>query len=714
MRERGLTGIIAWLALLALPVAATAAGAPHYLAEVMNPDLTGGREVPAGDGSTLLLWGTDATILRSDDGQDWQHARTPGSADLAQLDSNESGSVLIAVGAKTTILRSTDAGRTWSTVKLPAVVTDFTTVAYAGEQAWVAAGTGGRILRSIDDGRSWTLIESSLSATLRTLKPDAESGLLFIGGDDGLIGFSEDRGESWSVTAINMPEPITPVTAFHRFGALMLATSARGRFLMSNDGGESWDLLQSTSTAYFMGAAHDAKSGLIVMTGHDGDVLRSSDDGQNWETAEVLVDGSKSFLGAVVYDERAQAFFAIGQAGVILRSLDGANWEPATRALRTESRGLLRDSRGTLITFGVGGLVAQSTNAGGSWTIAREPFDYPIRELLKTPRGDALIATSRLGDVLRSTDGGRRWQVVTPVYPNVNTPPDLRGLVVTPSREALVAAGPPGAILRGNADGTAWHVVVWHEIEAERAYPWVLVDHERKRLLAIEARGALRVSGDDGENWTLHDLPVDLRPGQMPFWYGAVLESKGVMLVTGEGGRAARSDDGGSTWRLVETGTRENLYGSFAVEATGRLFLAGARGTLLSSDDGGATWTATKSVTDQELRRFHRDPHSNTLLCFGAHGTLLLSRDDGKSWRVIPSGTEGVLREAMTEPGTRNLLIVGGQGTLLRSTDAGRRWQKLDTHSQRHFTSIAADDAGNLVLAGERIVRLVKQSPRGR
>src|SRR5688572_31018927 len=48
----------------------------------------------------------------------------------------------------------------------------------------------------------------------------------------------------------------------------------------------------------------------------------------------------------------------------------------------------------------------------------------------------------------------RSWRVVTPAYPNPNTPPDLRGLIVAPAQDAVIALGPPGAILRAGADGT--------------------------------------------------------------------------------------------------------------------------------------------------------------------------------------------------------------------------------------------------------------------
>ena len=123
--------------------------------------------------------------------------------------------------------------------------------------------------------------------------------------------------------------------------------------------------------------------------------------------------------------------------------------------------------------------------------------------------------------------------------------------------------GPPAAILRSNPDGSAWDVRHSTPIEAERAFPWVLVDHRRKIVVAVEARGEMRVSHDDGINW--QSSVIDTAPGTWPFWQGVVLEREGVFLVAGEAGKAVRSLDAHS-WQTVTTGTDKDLFGSFADE----------------------------------------------------------------------------------------------------------------------------------------------------
>jgi len=689
--------------LAGLAVWPAAAAAPTYDAQVINADIGGGLAVPGGN--TLLLWGSDATILRSTDGEHWSHADTRGEADLARIASNLDGSVLIAVGARGVVMRSTDGGRAWQATRNTDDA-DLRTVSFhAPSGAWIAAGARGHILRSTDGGKSWKPLPSPLSADLHTSFVDAKTQRLLIGGDEGVVGVSADGGTSWDVTKIFMPDPVTPITGFHRFGDRLLATSALGRFLWSADDGYSWDLLQAQGTAFWTDAAFDPEHGALVLVGHNGEVLRSADHGQRWDLGAIELDGRRNYLSAVRYDAASRSLLAVGEGGTIARSTDGgARWERASAQVREGLKGLLA-SGGRLLSFGNGGLVVSSTDSGRHWDYDRAALEVPLREIAAAP-GGALVASGSLGDLLRSGDGGQSWRPVPVAYPNMNTPPDLRMLLPSPAGEVLIAAGPPGDILRSNADASAWQVVHWSDIEQERAFPWLLVDRGRNLLVAVESRGLLQVSRDGGTQWSA--VQVDL-PASGSLWQGTVHAPSGTLLVAGRGGVAARSGDGARSWSPVDTGTRKNLYGSYADDAL--MFLVGEDGTMLRSTDLGQTFHAVPSGSDQELRRLVRDAKSRALICFGAHGAIVRSTDEGLTWRAVPSGTDGVLRKALYEPGTRNLLLVGGQGTLRRSADGGRSWQVLPTHSSRHFTSaLAVPGSGDLVLVGERIVRLVRRS----
>jgi photosystem II stability/assembly factor-like uncharacterized protein len=341
---------------------------PASLAASPAPDLVGGREVRTGDSRILMVWGTGATLLWSEDGRTWHAARPRASADLAQLAANEDGSVIVAVGAHGTLLRSTDAGRNWSARRAPSPDVNLLTVTWAGNRVWVAAGSGGQIWRSLDDARNWKAVKSPLAASLRTVSFDPVTGRVLLGGDEGIAGYSQDGGETWQVTLLDMPEPATSITSIQRFGELLLATSARGRFLLSGNGANSWDLLQSISPADMTGAAHHAASGLLLLTADNGDVVRSRDGGQSWEVGETVLDGDRITLRALQFDERTNTFVALAPGGFIVRSPDGEQWDRMPHPLRGEPRGLLVDARGALIVYGADGLIASAAGFDAGWT----------------------------------------------------------------------------------------------------------------------------------------------------------------------------------------------------------------------------------------------------------------------------------------------------------------------------------------------------------
>jgi photosystem II stability/assembly factor-like uncharacterized protein len=676
-----------------------------YKAEVVNPDFSGGMLLP--DGKTLLVWGTDGSLLRSEDGARWSIVETTNPADLASAAVDSTGKVLIAVGKQGTILRSVDGGRSFRAATNDTTDTDLRSVAWhAASSAWIAAGTGGRILRSRDDGKTWSVVPSSAAVDFHALFVDPKTRDVLIGGDLGTVGVSSDGGASFHVTTLAMPDPASPVTKFFRHGELLLGTSSLGRLITSNDDAKNWQLKQTATAAVFIDSAADPAHHSIVVTGHDGTLLRSVDGGATWVGLQVTTNGRAHYMSAVNFDAARGFLIAVGHNGSIARSDNGGagwiSWSIGT----LELRGVIADAKGApLVAYGPGGLLMNSEDGGGNWRAAKPALEVSLRDVAHAPQGRALIASGKLGAVVRSTDGGASWSSVEPVWPNPNTPPELRMLVETPARDALLGVGPPGTIVRSNADGSVWSVKHFTPIESERAFTWALVEPKRATLTAIEARGQMQLSSDSGITWRAVDAPTN--NADWVFWQGALLDS-GTLIVAGKSGTAIRSTDGGATWTAMLTGTDKDLFGSFADRDLS--FLVGQDGTLLRSADDGATWSAVNSTSDKELRRMLRDPASDRLVCFGAHGAMVRSDDRGLTWQAVKTDTDGALRKGIVDPKSGEMFIAGSRGAILRSRDGGLSWDLLPSHTKRHFQSLAIDDNGDLVVVGERIVRLVRQT----
>jgi len=525
-----------------------------YSARVINPKLTGSLFEPKS--RTLLLWGTDGTILYSTDTHRWNYADTSADADLTRVAADAAGKVLIAVGERGTMLRSEDAGRRWQSISLPAPEFDLKAVIHhAPSGAWIAAGTRGTMLRSADGGKTWASLPNELNLTLETLFVEPASGALLIGGEAGLIGRSTDAGASWHLTQVKMPEPVTPVTAIHALENELIATSALGRFLISTDRGGSWQLLSMGGTAYFTDAVLDPRFRAVLLASHTGDLFRRRHGDDSWERIELLIDGEKRFVSALRYDIPTQSLIAVGHHGLAARSTDGGQqWQKIATGFDTSMESLAQIGEGRFVGFGEGGYIVTSADSGKSWRRVSPELSLTLREVIALADSDTIVASGELGSILRSTDSGQTWDSIDVIYPDMSTPPNLRSLVIEPSSKALIAAGAPGTIIRSEDGGMKWRITHWTPLEKEEAFPWILSDALRQSLAVIEAKGSIYSSQDAGRTWQLSKLATDRE-----LWQGTVAADKSTMIVAGQRGVAARSTDGGRRWKIAGTGVAEDF-----------------------------------------------------------------------------------------------------------------------------------------------------------
>lgn len=190
---------------------------------------------------------------------------------------------LVAVGERGTIVVSENSGRTWETThrdgEVPVTLTDITALT---DKLLLAVGHDSVILRSTDAGLSWELI-----------RRDSELG-------EPLLG-------SWS-------EDGTKVFAYGSFG----------KFLVSRDGGKTFDAQELPIHGEHLSAMAGDAEGTRIMVGEMGLVMRSRNGGSSWEKLESFYNGSL-FGVAYLNDTR---WIAYGMRGHVFFSEDsGDSWE---------------------------------------------------------------------------------------------------------------------------------------------------------------------------------------------------------------------------------------------------------------------------------------------------------------------------------------------------------------------------------------------------
>jgi photosystem II stability/assembly factor-like uncharacterized protein len=263
-----------------------------------------------------------------------------------------SSTVAWASGARGTILRTVDGGRTWWPRPLPTTEsTDFRDVdAFDDRIAYVlsiGSGESSRIYKTVDGGEHWDLQFANTDPKVfldAMTFADATHGVAFSDSVDGaFVVLTTSDGRTWTrISADRLPPALPGEGAFAASGSniamvgrdcIWIGTTA-SRVLRSVDGGRTWTvsktpLATGTATGIFSIAFRDRDHGIVVGGNYEkeqdaiANAAITSDAGGTW----TLVKGLGGFRSAVAWlPGPARTLIAVGPSGMDLSPDDGRTW----------------------------------------------------------------------------------------------------------------------------------------------------------------------------------------------------------------------------------------------------------------------------------------------------------------------------------------------------------------------------------------------------
>lgn len=488
-----------------------------------------------------------------------------------------------AVGANGVILRTDDAGATWTLMPSGTTAT-LTAVWGSGVNDVFAVGSGGIIHW---DGTGWRPQTAPTSDALLDVFGFGPNQVYAVGVNAALVfdGVRWRRmpgigtAELWSIWGPNpnelfavgqnglilawdgvtwrsQPSP-TALVLFGLWGTAgndVYAVGIRGLVLHYN--GLAWDSVRVPSTADFFAVAGTSKTNIMIV-GNTGVVL--SFDGAAW--TQVPQTASRENLRAIAFDPSGLARVAAWSGTVIERDLFGVGWRSLVTAPSLLSGLVLPD--GTRYAVGTGGAIIRRQNGITTRIPIASPRD--LYGITRTADG-TLIVVGDSGTVL-SSKLGQVWTA---------EPVPATGLVrsiwadrTDPS--AVYAVGAGGLILRRM--GGQWSRVVSPSGIFFR-HVFGLAPNE---IVAVGDSGT--IVRFDGRTWSPMASPTKARLRGV--WGTATND----LIAVGDIGTALRFD--GRTWYPIPTGTTKDLR---AVAGTGPtdVYAIGEDGTALRFN--GATW----------------------------------------------------------------------------------------------------------------------------
>jgi photosystem II stability/assembly factor-like uncharacterized protein len=261
-------------------------------------------------GNRIVAVGDRGYIVLSDDGgTNWKRAKSPPAPLLTAIDFLDAQAGL-AVGHDSVILKTTDAGETWTQqFSAPAEQRPLLDVNFLTSEKAIAVGAYAAYYETTDGGKTWNTRKITSEDKHFNAILELGEGRLLILGEAGTILGSDDNGATW--------KPVPSPYKGSLFGGVIandgavIAFGMRGRIYRSTDKGRTWKQVDNPSVATLMGG-EKMPDGSLVIAGAAGTALVSRDNGQTFQPLET--GSTKAYATALL--GAPNTLLVLGEAGV--------------------------------------------------------------------------------------------------------------------------------------------------------------------------------------------------------------------------------------------------------------------------------------------------------------------------------------------------------------------------------------------------------------
>lgn len=576
---------------------------------------------------TVYVGGWGGLIARTfDGGVNWKDCSYGQEVGISALEFTD-GRNGFTNGELGELYKTTDAGDSWTLIRLPDPTWYVATIEFVDEQVgyiggmtFGANGDSSFVARTNDGGVTWAELDvnhmPSALAQIQAFSVDTVYTLGF--GEDfagTLFSYSHDGGMTWS-EVFPLPnlgsEDWTQGTMHfldHQEGYLYC--NAPDTILRTTDGGHTWEGRSLTGlpagSDFFPGTLHYFdQDNAVAFASYGANPIVTTDGGATW--TQGVHASITSWLYRMLFAPGTRTGYVVGGGGEILKTTDGGlNWETVQRGFRQTQWGVhFKDSMNGFMC-GNSGTLHKTTDGGASFTALESGVSVRLTSIHGA--GNSLFVCGQGGTILKSTDDGEVW-----VAQNSTTTKNLNGISFRDGMTG-VAVGDEGTILRTVDGGATWTVLdagisaKLNSVEVRDAYIYIAGDAD------AEGQSLVYYSHDLGASFSQALLTdVDFNMYDIDF----VNDSTG--RVCGDFGSIFKTTDHGNTWLPELTNTTDELFGIDFADAEHGIAV-GNYGLIHETSDGGATWAQNLSVVHVQLNAVSY-PHRNSACAVGVTGTV--------------------------------------------------------------------------------------------
>ena len=479
----------------------------------------------------------------------------------------------------------------------------------------------------------------------------------------------------------------------------------------------------------FMGFGHrpsgppNLSSGVLAQVRWSGEIYRSSDKGETWKVFSTL---GESVMIRHIYVTTPGIIYVASNAG-LFKSIDaGKLWR---KILSTPVRYVVTHPKNPEVVYAAAGGdgVYKSADSGINWTKINkglslgvgkpEHTDNYTQILIDVKNPETIFTISTTwgggGGVYKSSNAGNSWEKVTRWYlewlpPDRNTNVNIESAWLGSSRKVNFIAidsqntnrifiGTSRYIYKTDDSGNSWQQLISRKVTNDT---WThrginVFGHTRvvgidpvdfNRLYIGTADHGLVKSIDGGKSWkeavkgmeykaNIYDIAIDAQKPQIVY----VINGKVGFKVAG----AAKSYDFGENWIQLNSGLKEAMYYTLLPDSENSdMVYVGGEGGVYKTADGGKKWVLkNKGIEAVTVRKLVFHQKNKEIIFAATDKGLYKTVDSGDSWAKTHTN-EMNLRTVVVDPNQPDTIYVGGlqkivlrqQVGVFKSMDGGRKW----------------------------------------
>ncbi|MFH0733149.1 MAG: YCF48-related protein [bacterium] len=445
--------------------------------------------------------------------------------------------------------------------------------------------------------------------------------------------------------------------------------------------------------------------------GASGQILKTTDGGQNWENFKAPVIAS--LYGVYFVDE--QHGFIGTTSQTLLTTVDGGeNWNVVNIS---SANGTIKEiyfpdlNNGFLMVSNTaGGQIIKTTDGGNTWNISLQATRDLLAMSFSSPT-KGIVTGKDVGTLYYTTDGSTWTNSPIPDLGGFNySRSDIWGLYMVNDNVAYAsgwgsrAAGlQPSIHLKTTNGGATWEYQTLSE--EQRTYVNLEEVYFKDELNGFCVGGTSSYEGsviikttDGGINWEYLSLPFG-------FPVSFITGIGDQLWVTGDGGCIGYSSDFGQTWVQITKVPASNLN-SIQVVTDKIIFSVGFGGVYVKSTDGGFSWNGGYVVVNNKCPKINAVCFVNDQIGYIARSSnqVCKTTDGGNTWFAVikDSAVTSLVFNGIHFIDENLGYVVGRVGNnMLKTTDGGTTWTTITTGGGVDLYDVYFTDANNGVIIGK-------------